>query len=219
MRYYCISVFFCISFFCQAQVGVTHYDDSIDKYYTLFSNTFGNDSYLIDNCGRLINHWTSEKNNGLSATILPDGRLLRAYKETGSNIYQPSAGGGLEIRTWDGDLDWQHKEAGEDYIQHHDFAIMPNGNILLIGWEAIATTLLAEMGMNTDNIYSTTVWFEYIKEIKPVGSETEIVWEWHMIDHIVQDFNSDLDNYGVIAENPHKFNRSNKVPKKFLPYK
>ncbi len=172
----------------------------------MFSNTFGDDSYLIDNCGRLINKWTGEKPNGLSSALLKDGTLLRAYKESGSNIFQPSVGGGLEILSWEGEILWQYKEAGENYIQHHDFAIMPNGNILFIGWEAIATTELAEMGMNTDMIFTSTVWFEYIKEIKPNGTDTELIWEWHMIDHVVQDQIPDLDNYGIIADHPHKFN-------------
>lgn len=214
-QFFSFSTLLLLFSFCSAQVGVITYDGSIDKYYTLFSNTFGNESYLIDNCGRLVNKWTSEKDNGLSAAILPDGRLIRAYKETGSNIYQPSIGGGLEIRNWDGELQWQYKEAGEGYVQHHDFAVMPNGNILFIGWEAITTTALEEMGMNTENVYTSTVWFEYIKEIKPIGSETELIWEWHMIDHIVQDLLPDIETYGVIQDNPHKFDINFTSPLQF----
>src|SRR5207302_100486 len=42
-----------------------------------------------------------------------------------------------------------------------------------------------------------------ILEIKPTGKTTgEIVWEWHVWDHLIQDIDKTKPNYGEIAEHP-----------------
>ena len=47
------------------------------------------------------------------------------------------------------------------------------------------------------------MWSEAIFEIEMVGSdEINIVWEWHLWDHVIQDIDPDLPNYGVISEHP-----------------
>ena len=47
------------------------------------------------------------------------------------------------------------------------------------------------------------MWSEVILELQPIDyNNTEIVWEWHFWDHLVQDTNMNLDNYGQINENP-----------------
>jgi len=44
---------------------------------------------------------------------------------------------------------------------------------------------------------------DMILEIEPVGlNDMNILWEWHFWDHLVQDTNMNLDNYGQISENP-----------------
>ena len=42
-----------------------------------------------------------------------------------------------------------------------------------------------------------------IIEVKPTGKTTgEIVWEWHLWDHLVQDHDSTKANYGDVAAHP-----------------
>jgi hypothetical protein len=44
---------------------------------------------------------------------------------------------------------------------------------------------------------------EYIAEIEPTSPTTgNIVWEWHLWDHLVQDFDSTKPNYGVVGDHP-----------------
>ena len=40
-------------------------------------------------------------------------------------------------------------------------------------------------------------------ELAPRGTnDAEIVWEWHSWDHLIQDFDPDAANYGVLSEHP-----------------
>src|SRR5262249_9002658 len=42
-----------------------------------------------------------------------------------------------------------------------------------------------------------------ILEIKPTGQATgDVVWEWHVWDHLVQDFDKSKPNFGKIADHP-----------------
>ena len=47
------------------------------------------------------------------------------------------------------------------------------------------------------------MWAEAVLEIEPVGSnDANIVWEWHIWDHLVQDVDPELPNYGVVSDHP-----------------
>ena len=51
------------------------------------------------------------------------------------------------------------------------------------------------------------MWSERIIEVEPVGSnEMNIVWEWQIKHHYIQDFDPTKSNYGVVADHPELFN-------------
>ncbi|MGI9134225.1 MAG: aryl-sulfate sulfotransferase, partial [Rhodoferax sp.] len=48
---------------------------------------------------------------------------------------------------------------------------------------------------------------DYVVEIKPsLPSGGSIVWEWHMWDHMIQNFDASKNNYGVVADHPERVN-------------
>ena len=47
------------------------------------------------------------------------------------------------------------------------------------------------------------MWPTAILELEPELGNIE--WEWHIWDHLIQDINPDLPNYGVISDNPQLF--------------
>jgi len=47
------------------------------------------------------------------------------------------------------------------------------------------------------------MWSSAILELEPQSGE--IVWEWHLWDHLIQDVDAELPNYGVISEHPQLF--------------
>lgn len=178
-------------------------DDSYDGY-TLFA--VRENTYLIDNCGRLIHQWEGETIVGNSVYLLENGNLLRTARIGG--VYNGGGSGGrIELVNWDNELLWSFDYSTQEYQQHHDIEPLPNGNILLIAWEGHTQEEAISLGKDPEEVNSFGIWSEQIIEIEPTGSEGgNIVWEWHLWDHLIQDFDSSKPNYGNIAEHPELVN-------------
>ena len=53
----------------------------------------------------------------------------------------------------------------------------------------------------------TSLWPDHLIEVRPSPDHGgEIVWEWHVWDHLIQDFDSAKENYGVVNEHPGLIN-------------
>lgn len=196
-KFLCVVLFFSFELTSQKS-DVTILKDEAMEGLTFFCSHGTRESYLINNCGDIINMWEHDTSVGLSGRLLPNGNLIRAGQVSGC-CSQFSKGGLVEIIDWDGNVIWSYAFANEYIQQHHDFAIMPNGNLLILGWEPIPKEWTAF------GIQRTVIWSEFIYEVKPIGlDEIEIIWEWHLSDHFVQDVNNALDNFGVIKDNPGK---------------
>ena len=186
-------------------VGVLQNDSLSLNGYTLFAPNVSKKTYLIDNCGHLINSWESEFRPNFSAYLLEDGCLLRT-KNVPPITQNDFAKGGVEKFNWEGDLIWQYSFVNTIFAQHHDIEAMPNGNVLVIVYEQIPVQDLIENGRDPDTAFDA-LWSEKIIELEPIGSDSaNIVWEWRAWDHLVQDFDSTKTNYGVVSEHPERFN-------------
>ena len=75
--------------------------------YSLFSPTPSNEAFLIDNCGKVVNNWTSSFQPGLASYLLDDGSLLRTCKLSNPIFTQGGSGGRIERYDWDGTLIWE----------------------------------------------------------------------------------------------------------------
>lgn len=198
-----ISILFNVVLFAQNTVGTLSLKPEAFDGYTLFTSY--KNIFLINNCGQLINKWRSDFVSGHAAYLLPNGNLLRAGREDGaSKISIAGAGGVIEMFNWQGDLIWQYKYNTEEYRQHHDIYPMPNGNILILAATVLSKEEAISLGRNPD-LLKDSLYNEQIIEVKPIGNnEAEIVWEWNIKDHLVQDFDSSKSNYGVVKDNPYK---------------
>jgi len=197
----------CLTSTVQAQtVGTFTNTPEALNAYTLFSVTFGTESYIIDNCGEKVNEWSHLNQAGLAAYLLDDGRLLRSAKISHPRISQPSQGGVIEIYTWDGDIEWQYNFNTDFRTQHHELEYLPNGNVLFLAWEWLSQSEVRELGRDVNEHRLRPLYSEAIYEVMPTGPTTgEIVWEWHLTDHIVQDFDSTMPNYvTAIDDHPRK---------------
>lgn len=188
--------------FAQQTVGVFQNDSLAYNGYTLLFPNVSKTTYLLDNCGNVVHEWESDYNPGLVAYLLPNGDLLRTAR-IGSNFNGGGAGGRIERFNWEGDLIWSYNHSSPDFHQHHDIEYLPNGNILIIAWERHSAQDAINLGRNPQTINGDEIWSEQVVEIEPQGEVGgEIVWKWHLWDHIIQDFNSALPFHGVVAEHP-----------------
>ena len=70
--------------FSQNTVGTISVKNEVMEGYTLFNSY--NFTYLINNCGQVINKWTSAFPPGNSAYLLPNGNLLRTGADDGKSL-------------------------------------------------------------------------------------------------------------------------------------
>ena len=166
--------------------------------------------FLLNNCGEIVHTWEDEANlrPGNTAYILENGNLLKCKRMGSSAVNDPIwAGGGgetVDLRTWDNQLLATFTLNNEDFRLHHDVAALPNGNVLMIAWELKTGMEALEAGRDTSQLSQGEVWSERILEWDPVLNE--IVWEWSVWDHLVQDFDPQRANFGVVADHPELIN-------------
>ena len=207
----CIALLFSIVYNLDAQtqtVGTFLNSTETSEGYNLLAPNGSDFTYLIDNCGQVINQWESEYKIGLSAYLLEDGSLLRTAQFISGDT--PFSGGGtggrVERYSWEGDLLWSMNWADTLQHQHHDVEWMSNGNILILGWERHSYEEAIALG-KTPNTTGNDVWCTQITEISPNGNYGgEVAWQWSAWDHIVQDTDESLPNFAVISEEPRRFN-------------
>jgi Arylsulfotransferase (ASST)/Secretion system C-terminal sorting domain len=189
----------------QPTVGLIHADASSYGGFTLFSPNGAQVTHLVDACGRVVHSWPSDYQPGLVAYLLEDGSLLRACRLP--NQMNPIGGGLIERRDWDNNLLWTFTYSSNLYRQHHDIRMMPNGNVLLLARERKSRAECIARGRDSTLLNQNGLQFEYIVEVQPVGADSGIiVWEWHLWDHLIQDFDNTKPDYGVISDYPERLN-------------
>ncbi len=187
----------------QRTVG-TVINNGAEDGYALFAPMNTKKTYLIDREGRVINSWSSDYIPGLTVYLGMDGSLYRAGRVTDSTQLQSGGAGGIIERfNWQGDLLWQFRYANAKVRQHHDFEVMPNGNILLIAWEEKSKVEAIRAGRDPGSMGTDKLWPDHLVEVVPEGfSEGSIVWEWHVWDHLIQDYDPMGENYGIVSDHP-----------------
>lgn len=175
--------------------------------YTLYAPINNSTAYLIDTNSTTYKTWSfsSTYKTGFSCYLIPGDTLLRAVMKSGNPF--PNAGGRTgEVQKvlWDGTIVWDFAYCSSTYSLHHDIHPMPNGNVLMIVWDKKTATEVTDAGCSQ----SISVWSEKIIEVKPTGATTgTIVWEWHLWDHLCQNYNSSKPNYVTsIIQNPQLMN-------------
>jgi len=166
----------------------------------------GKKAFLVDKTGRIENEWTFENALGNDLELFSDGTLMGIFKPEKTAFTYGGYGGLLRKFDATGNLIWEYERNTENELLHHDFTLLPNGNILTLVWERIPTEQAVLGGINTDQ----DVFLEKIIEIHP-ESKT-IVWEWRSWQHLIQDRNPAASNFGVVQENPQKIDPNYPLP-------
>jgi hypothetical protein len=173
--------------------------------YALLNPMNKKTTYLIDLQGRIVRTWESEHNSMHAAHLLEDGHLFRvAVFEGGERAFGggPGSAGRIQEFDWDGKLVWDYQFHNDKQYLHHDAAKMPNGNVLMVVWDKKSAAEAIAAGRKKE-LVSDYVLPDSIVEVKPTGKTAgEVVWEWHLWDHLVQDHDATKANYGDVASHP-----------------
>jgi hypothetical protein len=160
-------------------------------------------TYLIDMQARVVHTWESDRRPALGAWLLENGHLLRTGalpEQAGFN--SAGSGGRVQELSWDGELLWDFQFANAKQCPHHDLIRLPNGNVLMIVAEEWTPQEALAAGRRARQATRPAL-LDGLVEVKPTGKTTgEVVWEWHLRDHLVQDHDASKANYGNVAEHP-----------------
>ena len=200
--------------YAQQTVGLFINDSLAYNGYTLIAPFNSNQTYLIDNCGEIVHQWQNSNYwPGASTYLLEDGRLLRTARRTDGHFNTGGIGGTIEIYDWNDNLIWSYDVLDSTQQQHHDVEMLPNGNILILSFDYISKADAIAAGKDTTLIDEDGLWSEKIIEVQPNGlNNGTIVWEWYLWDHIIQDFDSSLPNYGMVSQHPELIDINYYVP-------
>lgn len=184
-------------------VGVRLCKAAAEGGFLLFPHKHRGDVYLINQLGQVVHHWSkSQYEPGQSCYLRENGNLVRAAMLKGVSNIGGGEGGRIEEYDWDDNLVWAFDFASTDHSTHHDFKIMPNGNLLMLAVERKDAAAAAAKGFDTTKLQDGYVAPEFVIEVQRDGDSFKIVWEWHVWDHLLQYQSPSLDDYLVPSETP-----------------
>ena len=174
---------------------------------TLFTPYWiGDDStttILMDNEYNIIHSWNHDFTPASIPYLLQDSTLIYPYKVLYPTMSAGGVGGGVQKISWDGNVIWEYIFSDEIYQHHHDVEPLQNGNVLILVWNKKTAEEAYALGRITIENTLEEMWSSSVLELDPLSGD--IIWEWHLWDHLIQDINPNLPNYGIIADHPELF--------------
>ncbi|MEM7201266.1 MAG: aryl-sulfate sulfotransferase [Planctomycetota bacterium] len=170
--------------------------------FRLWGPMIGNETHLLDTGGNLVHTWQHSARPGLGVYLLPDGDLLRA-RHVRRHTTTGGSGGALDRISFDGSVTWSFSYDTPAGFSHHDIAPLPNGNVLMIAWEDKTVPEARAAGRNPAFIAGSVFRPDHLIEVQTTGPQAgTIVWRWHVWDHLIQDYDPEGANFGVVADHP-----------------
>jgi len=171
--------------------------------FALFNAQGSSTTYLIDENQNIAHTWNMNTECNYTVALKENGNLVRGTKGNtsvfSSGNIAAGAGKVQEIAR-DGSIVWSFDYADNDYVSHHDLTLVCD-NVLLTAYEKKSSAELNAAGY--DNATSEK-WPTHFIEIEDDGlGGANIVWEWHIWDHMCQDTDASKPNYVAnLSDNP-----------------
>ena len=175
--------------------------------FALYNAQGSNTTYLIDENQNIAHTWDMNTECNYTVALKENGNLVRGTKGNTSVFSNGNiaAGAGIvqEIAP-DGSIVWSFDYADNDHVSHHDLTLVGD-NVLLTAYEKKTSTELNAAGFNNA---SSDKWPTHFVELEPDGNGgANIVWEWHIWDHMCQDTDPNGPNYvSNISDYPELIN-------------
>ncbi|MFT5167105.1 MAG: hypothetical protein ACI8P3_002342 [Saprospiraceae bacterium] len=192
---------FCLIIILSISIGAA-YSQLFDGY-ALYNHSGQNTTYMIDKDGDIAHSWSLPTPCNYAVLLMDNGNIMRGGVYNGNQLQGAAIGGMIQEFDPEGNLVWSFTYSNSQHVSHHDISLMPDGNVLLIAWEVKSQVELQAMGYSGN---ASTKYPTHFIEVSQDGTGGEIVWEWHLWDHMIQDVDPDKPNYGVIADHPELMN-------------
>jgi len=183
--------------------------------YTLIAPNNSATAQLVDTDAVVVKTWNLNGSmTGYSSHMMPGGFLWRTVRYSPNSFAGGGQTGKVQKLAWDGTLLWDFVYSTTAYSMHHDICPMPNGNVLLISYEKRTAAEVSAAGSN----FNGEMWPDKVVQVKPTGLTTgDVVWEWKVWDHLVQNTNASKANYqSSIVNHPELLNINYKPSKDWM---
>ncbi|MFK7969812.1 MAG: aryl-sulfate sulfotransferase [Bacteroidia bacterium] len=198
MRNFTRSVILGLLLFCLSSIAQAQFNG-----FALYNEQNSSSAFLIDANGNIAHRWNGTLRGNYAVLMKENGNIVRGVNPGNNTLNGAAVGGMVQELDSLANVVWDFRYSNADHVQHHDITLLPNGNVLLIAWEVKDQAELQAAGFTGTQ---TTRWPTHIVEVQQDGTTGQIVWEWHIWDHMVQDVDSTKPNYGVVADHPELLN-------------
>lgn len=171
--------------------------------FALYNAQNNNVTYLIDKDGNIAHTWSCDLPCNYTVLLKSNGNIVRGAINPGNQLGGAAESGRIQEIDSDGNIVWEFIYSDDTNLSHHDITLI-NDNVLLTAWEVKSINQLIQAGYDGA---TTEKWPTHFVEVAHDGSGGgEIVWEWHIWDHLIQDHDESKDNYGVVEDRPELIN-------------
>ena len=191
MRYFLFFSLFVISFF---SIQAQNFNG-----FALYNKQGQTTTYLIDENQNIAHSWNLSTECNYAVQLKKNGNLIRGTKNNNNILGGAAEGGRVQEIDPNGNIVWDFIYSDANHLSHHDLTLIGD-NVLLTAWEVKTAAEITAMGGSSNS----DKWPTHFIEIQgnPVTGTAEIVWEWHIWDHLIQDTDPSKPNYGSISDNP-----------------
>ena len=172
--------------------------------FALYNAQGENTTYLIDENLNIAHTWTMSTECNYTVLLKDNGNLVRGTKNNtqtgGTNNSLNGAASSGRVQEIDplGNIVMDFIYSSNDVLSHHDICLIGD-NVLLTAWEVKTASEINALGGSV----TSDKWPTHFVEVANDGNGGgQIVWEWHIWDHLIQDTDPSKPNYGVISDNP-----------------
>jgi hypothetical protein len=159
----------------------------------LYSPIKGTNSLLINETGAVTHTWSSSYCPNLASYMLDNGTILYSIA---------SGNGGFQKIAWNSTVLWEYHYTRDSSFASHDLVPLPNGDVLMIMQDMKSRDATIQAGRDPQTV-GTAFSPDSLIQVHQTGPESgDIVWEWHIWDHLIQHFDATKDNYGRISDHP-----------------
>jgi len=165
--------------------------------YILYTPMDSTTTYLMNETGAVNHTWDSTYHPRYDAYLLDNGSIMRPFD---------SERGGVQKIAWDSTVLWEYHYTRDGSFSTHDIVPLPNGDVLMIMQETKSRAQAIQAGRNPNTVVGN-FYPDFLIQVHETGPTSgDIVWEWHIWDHLIQDYDATKDNYGDVSEHPELIN-------------